>query len=43
MVMKIQVEVLWVVLLCSVVVGYHCFRGPCFPHFYFKLLYSCGA
>jgi len=24
---KIQVEVFWVVMLCSVVVGYQCFRG----------------
>jgi len=24
--------VFWVVMLCSVVVGYHCFRGPfCHP------------
>jgi hypothetical protein len=28
MAVKIQV-VLWVVMLCSVEVGFHCFRGPC--------------
>jgi hypothetical protein len=27
MVVKIQVEVSWVVMLCSVVVGYQCFGG----------------
>jgi len=32
MAVKIQVEVLWVVTPCSVVVGYHCFRGPCCHH-----------
>jgi len=26
---KIQVKVFWVVSLCSVVVGYKCFGGPC--------------
>jgi len=25
---KIQAE-FWVVLVCNVVVGYQCFRGPC--------------
>jgi hypothetical protein len=29
---KIQVEVFWVVTLCSVMVGYHRFRGPCCFH-----------
>jgi hypothetical protein len=24
---RIQVEVFWVVMLCSIVVGYQCFRG----------------
>jgi len=28
MAVKIQVEVLWVVMLCSVVVGYQSFRDP---------------
>jgi len=32
MVMKIQVEVFWVVTSCSVRVGYQCFRGPCCLH-----------
>jgi hypothetical protein len=27
-----QVEIVWVVMPCSVVVGYHCFRGPCCLH-----------
>jgi len=27
---KIQVEILWFVMLCSVVVAYHCYAGPCF-------------
>jgi hypothetical protein len=36
---KIQVEVSWVVTLCSVVVGYQCFGGPAvslkfLPEFY---------
>jgi hypothetical protein len=26
---KIQAEVFWFMTLCSVVVGYHRFRGPC--------------
>jgi hypothetical protein len=29
MVVKNQVEFLWVVMPCSVVVRYHHFRGPC--------------
>jgi hypothetical protein len=29
---KIQAEVFWVVMLCNVVVGYQCFRGPCCLH-----------
>jgi hypothetical protein len=29
---KIQVEVFWVVTLCSNMVGYHLFRGPCCFH-----------
>jgi len=32
MVVKFQVEVFWVVTLCSVVVGYRCFRGTCYLH-----------
>jgi hypothetical protein len=32
MAVKIQVEFFWVVTSSSVVVGYHCFRGPCCPH-----------
>jgi len=31
MTVKIQVKV-WPVTLCSIVVGYHCFRGPCCLH-----------
>jgi hypothetical protein len=30
---KIQVVVFWAVMQCSVVVGYHCFREPCYLHF----------
>jgi len=30
--MKIQVMVSWVLTLCSDVVGYQCFRGPCCFH-----------
>jgi hypothetical protein len=29
---KIQVEVFWVVMVCSVRVGYQCFGGPCCLH-----------
>jgi len=29
---KNQVEVFWIVIPCNVVVGYHCFRGPCCFH-----------
>jgi len=29
---KIQVEFFWVIMPCSVVVGYQCFRGPCCCH-----------
>jgi hypothetical protein len=32
MVVMFQVEVFWVVTLCSVVVGYQHFRGPCCHH-----------
>jgi hypothetical protein len=32
MVMMFQVEVFWVVIPCSAMVGYHCFRGPCCFH-----------
>jgi len=28
-VVKIPFEVFWVVMLCSIVVEYPCFRGPC--------------
>jgi hypothetical protein len=31
-VMKIQIEVFWVVITCSVVVGYHRFGGSCWFH-----------
>jgi len=31
MVVKIQAKVFWVVMLCSVVVLYQCFRGPWHP------------
>jgi len=30
-VVTFQVEVLWVAMPCSIVVGYQCFRGPCYP------------
>jgi len=26
--MKIQVKVFWVVMLCSIAIGYHCFGEP---------------
>jgi hypothetical protein len=29
---KIHVEVFWVLKLCSVAIGYKCFRGPCYRH-----------
>jgi len=29
MLVKIQVKFFWVVMPCSIVVGYRCFRGPC--------------
>jgi hypothetical protein len=29
---KIQVKVVWVLMLCSVVVGYHYFEGPWYCH-----------
>jgi hypothetical protein len=32
MTMKIQIEVFWVVMPCSVVVGYKYFKGPCWFH-----------
>jgi len=28
----VQVKIFWVVMLCSVAVGYQCFRGSCCPH-----------
>jgi len=28
--LMIQVKVFWVMMLCSIVVGYQCFRGPCY-------------
>jgi hypothetical protein len=31
-VVRIPVEVLWVLMLCSVVVGYEHFGGPCYLH-----------
>jgi hypothetical protein len=33
MVVKIQVWVLWIVMPCSVAVGYQCFGGSCCLHF----------
>jgi len=27
-----QVKVFWVVILCSIVVGHKCFKGPCCLH-----------
>jgi hypothetical protein len=30
--MKVQVEVFWVVMPYSVVVGYQRFKGPCYLH-----------
>jgi hypothetical protein len=32
MVGKIQIMVFWVVMLCTVAVEYHCFRGSCCLH-----------
>jgi len=32
MVVMFQVKDFWVVISCSVVIGYHCFRGPCCLH-----------
>jgi len=32
MAMKTQVMVIWVMMLYSNVVGYWCFRGPCYHH-----------
>jgi len=32
MAVKIQIEVFWVVMPCSVVLGYKHFRGPCCLH-----------
>jgi len=32
MVAKIQVKVFWVVMPCSIAVGYQHFRGPCSVH-----------
>jgi hypothetical protein len=32
MVVMFQVEVFWVVTLCSAVIGYQRFRGPCCLH-----------
>jgi hypothetical protein len=34
MVMKVPAEVFWVVMLCNVMVGYQCFRGPCCLNLY---------
>jgi hypothetical protein len=33
----IQVKVFWIVMSCSVVVGYKRFRGPCFLHLHLTL------
>jgi hypothetical protein len=29
---SLKVKIFWVVMLCSVAVGYQCFRGSCCPH-----------
>jgi hypothetical protein len=34
----IQVEIFWVVVRCSVVVGYQRFGGPCCLHLHFALM-----
>jgi hypothetical protein len=39
----IQVEVFWVVIPCSDVVGYQCFREPCFLQGPLKLWYPTTA
>jgi hypothetical protein len=31
-ILLVQVQLFWVMMLCSVVVGYQCFRGPCCLH-----------
>jgi hypothetical protein len=37
MTVKIQFKVFWVVMPCSVVVGYECFGGPCQIYLHFTL------
>jgi len=37
MAVMFQLEVFWVMTLCSVVVRYQCFRGPCCLHLHFML------
>jgi hypothetical protein len=32
MMVKFHFKAFWVVMLCGVVVGYQCFRGPCCLH-----------
>jgi hypothetical protein len=32
MAVKVEFEFFWVVTLCSVMVGYKCFGGPCCHH-----------
>jgi len=32
MVVIFQVTVFWVLMPCTALVGYHCFRGPSCPH-----------
>jgi hypothetical protein len=36
---NIKVESFWVVMLCSVVVVYQCFRGPCCLHLQDRIEY----
>jgi len=34
MTLKIHVMIFWDMTLCSDVVGYQCFEGPCYLHFW---------
>jgi hypothetical protein len=36
MVVKIQVQFFWIVTMCSVAVGYKCFRSPCCLHLHWR-------
>jgi hypothetical protein len=43
-----QIKVFWVVIPCSVAIGYQCFREPCYLHFHpevrgIKVLYNSGT